>query len=495
MKIRILFCLIVSMTVLCSCSSKKSFSLSEFQQTEIQSPVEYSWGGTETSETLCFDKAKVQEFQELITQEQVEYGYDELFNYERAMQGMLVNHAVSAHSYSALDASGALTKEHLCEVVINNNEIYLENVVKSVVKELDEELIGQICEIIVDVVNDMLEQYPDIDKDRVYCNLGNLKIVEKVSALNYGAVEPEMVLHINRSTAALLEHKDNTSMYNVIVHETMHILQFGCACEQIEGCERRFGPSHAYSDWEQDYADWTWLGEGSAERMACLYMGTEPMTYFNHINYILTCDLVNVLRDDIPANYIETLYFYDDPDKLFYAFDAVTEEEKKEVYKLIYSLEIMQMAPQDITEAYEKIYGIEWTEDESGDVFNKIKRPILKTVTKKFFDNLSEVIMAKEISKNDLMFLLNLYESTMNQHLLFDNSKYDRYNAEFVDWYKAYREMLFAAFENLSMEEYLNYSASAGDAVINATLSWLPEEKLELLTEKYTAHKCQYILR
>lgn len=486
---------VVIMYTLCSCGSKNKLVLSEFKPKEDTGNTVYAFAETEEAVALAYNTEKIQEFQTAIKAEPVEYGYEELFDYEKAIKGMRVEHSVAEHKYSALDSAGMLTKEHLCEAVIENNEVYLENVVKSVVKEVDETLILQICEIIVDVVNYMLETYPDIDKDRVYCNLGNLKIVEKVSALNYGAVEPGMVLHINRSTAALLKNKDNASMYNVIVHETMHILQFGCACEQIEGCERRFGPSHAYDDWEQEYADWTWLGEGSAERMACLYMETEPMTYFNHINYILTFDLVNVLRDEIPANYIESLYFYDDLDKLFVAFDAQTEEEKQEVYKAIYSLELMQMEPADITEAYEKFYGVTWTEEVSGDVFNKVKRPILKTVTKKFFDNLADAIMTKEISKNDLLFLMNLYESTMNQHLRLEDAKYDQYNEEFVIWYKQYREMLFDALENLSLEEYMTYVVGEGESAINATLAWVPKEKQKLLLEKYEDNTCRYMLK
>ncbi len=477
---------------LCSCGSSNQLTLSEFQPKENTEEKEFVISEAEEAVTLAYDEEKLQDLQAAIKSYTVEYGYDELFCYEKAMQGAYVDSSVTEHEYSALDTEGLLTKENLYELVLKNNEVYLETAMKSIVKELDRKIILQICEIIVDVVNHMLEEYPDIDKERVYCNLGNLKIVEKVSALDYGAIEPGMVLHVNRNTAALLERNDNANMYNVIVHETMHILQFGCSCEQIEGCERRFGPSHAYIGWEQEYADWTWLGEGSAERMACLYMGAEPMTYLNHINYILTCDLVNVLRDDVPANYIESLYFYDDADKLFYALDAETEEEKQEAYKLIYSLELMQMEPQDLTEAYERIYGIEWTEEESGDVFNKIKRPILKTITKKFFDNLAEVIMTKEITKNDLMFLLNLYESTMNQHLHLDNAEYNQYNAEFVTWYREYRKMLFDTFENLSLAEYREYVAGDGVNAINATMEWVSSEKKELLVEKYVAHQCKY---
>lgn len=485
--------IIIIVLSFCSCGGKAGFTSSDFKHIENSTSDRVPLVTEKVqSDVVKYNKEKLEEFQRTIKEYQVEYGYDELFNYEKAMEGIHVDHTVTTHKKSALDVNGNLTKEQLSAIVIKNNEEYLENVVTSIVKEVDESFILQICEIIVDVINDMLVKYPDIDRERIYCNLGNLKIVEKLSAIDYAAIEPGMVLHINRNTVALLKYGSAANMYNVIVHEAMHILQFGCECEMVEGCERRFGLAHSYSDWKQEYADWSWLGEGSAERMACLYIGTEPMTYFNHVNYILTLDFVNVLREEVPANYIESVYFYDDADKLFWALDANTEQEKQEAYKLIYSLEIMQTAPEDIIEAYYSIYGVEWTEEVSGEVFNQIKRPIIMTVTKKFFGNLADVVKAKSATKNDVMFLMNLYESTINQHIHLDDKKYDQYNAEFVVWYKEYRNKLFDAFENLSLEEYLCYVPGDGVSTINATLNWIPAEKMELLQEKYVANQCGY---
>lgn len=480
----------------CSCGSKNAWSRDEFEKVQESVYKEYSFSETEGEELLSYNTEKLKELQIAIKAETIEYGYDELFDYETAMQGIRVDHTVAKHEYSGLDEEGQLTAEHLFEIVQENNEAYLSSGKHSMRREIDKKIVYRICEIVVEVVKYILEKYPDIDKDRVYCNLGYLKILEKASAINYGAIEPGMVLHVNKSTAALLDAKDSANMYNVIAHETMHIIQFGCSCEQIDGCDRRCGLAHIYeNDWQQQYSDWMWLADASAERLASLYIQTEPMTYFNSVNYIRTLDLVNVLRDEIPANFLETVYFYDDIDKLFYALDAETEEEKQEAYKLVYALEIMQVAPEGVTEAYKKIYGAEWTEEVSGEVFNKIKRPILKTVTKKFYDNLAEAIMAKEITKNDLMFMINLYESTINQHLNLSNNAYNGYNTEFVPWYKSYRNMLFDSFENLSLGEYMNYSAGDGESIINATLNWVPAEKMALINEKYTAHKCQYIMK
>ena len=486
--------LVVTMLLgLCACGKKSGFSASDFKPATPAVESTYVFAETE-AEPVRYSEEKLNAFQNMLQEYHVEYGYDELFHYEKAMEGMLVDSSVASHAYSALDENGILTPEHLFGLVKENNKVYL-NSATSIYQALDDKVIRPICEIIVNVITDMLKQYPEIDKDRVYCNLGNLKIVEKRSGLNYGAVQSDLVLYINRSTAQLLDVKQEASMYNVMVHEIMHILQFGCSCEQEAGCDRRCGLAYYYDDRKQQYSDLLWLGEGSAERMACLYIGTQPMTYFNHINYILTLDLVTMLKEEVPANYLETLYFFDDADALFALFDADTEEEKEELYNMLYALEIMQSEPVDVKDAYYEIYGIEWTEEVSGDVFNKVKRPIIQYATKQFYTNLAEAVKKHEVTKNDVLFMVNMYESTINQHLKLDNAKYDTYNAEFVKWYKDCRKAFLESFENVTEEEYAEFFALDDLGQINASLNWLAKEKTELLFEKCEAHGCKFILR
>lgn len=487
-------CVIVAILfTFCACSKEPSFSLEDFDKHEDTITRSYSFSQSDPSELLVHDAAKLSDFQDLVSSAYVEYGYDELFNYEQAVSGIYVDHSVSEHAFSALDQNGHLTKEHLFEVVRKNNATYLEGMT-SLIKDIDDEFLLRICEIVVDTINDTLSKYPDIDKDRVYCNLGNLKVVEKSSALDFAAVEPGMVLHINRNTSNMVGLFTSSNMYSVLLHESMHIIQYGCECENIEGCVRRCGLAHSYSasSMEQDYSDWIWLAEGSAERMACLYSNVEPMTYTNPVNYILSLDLATLLKSDVPANYVETLYFYSDLDKLFSLFGAETDEQKQEIYKMIYSLEMMQMEPADVKEAYKNIYGTEWSDDIRDDLNNKVKRPIVQTLTKVFLLNLADAISSNALSKNDFLFLMNLYESTINYHLRLNMSEYDSYNRDFVEWYRSVRNDLFACLENVSNEEYSQYAASDGVSTINAGVKWLTREKQQFLIEKFESNKCDY---
>lgn len=479
------------LTVLMCSGCKRKFDINSFEKHENTTTITHTFSNTDESEKVIFDESSLHRLRKTYLSQPVTYGYDELFNYEEAIPRIKSGYVVENHARSALDENGKLTAEHLFEIVRKNNDEYLEN--KVLLKDVDDKIIHRICEIIVETTNDILEKYPDIDRDRVYCNLGNLKIIEKGSALDFAAIEPGMVLHINKHTAKTVNVFSSSNMYSVIVHETMHIIQFGCECEQIENLLRRCGIAYAYSDLEQDTTDCLWLSEGSAERMACMYTNVEPMTYKNHVNYILSLELATILKDDIPANYVETISFYNDLDRLFMLFDATSEAEKKEIYHMLYSLEIIQQQPTDVMTMYEKIYGEEWN-DEIRDIVNhKLKRPVVQTITKQFYNNLIDAVINKSLTKNDVLFLLNLFDSTINYHLVFNNSNNEQYNSEFVNWYTSVESTFFDSLENVSIEDYSAYQSYDKETkTVNASINWLDEDKKNFLLEKFEDHFCDY---
>lgn len=478
---------------LCACGKKKGFSSEDFQNSNQNTAVvTHSFSESDDSGKVTYDKVALQNFQTNLMAQTVEYPYPEMFNYEEAIGGIKSGYTVDKHACSALDSSGKLTVEHLVEVVKNNNKVYLKELNSSIVKDVNEELIKQICTILVNTTQNVLKKYPDIDRERVYCNLGNLKILERGGALDFAAVEPGMILHVNRNTSDMVDLFTSSNMYNVLVHETMHIIQYGCECEEVEGCVRRCGLAYAYSAREQDYSDWTWLAEGSAERVACLQDNVEPMTYKTFVNYILSLDLAVVLKEDLTADYIETVNFYNDLDRLFGAFDAKTEEEKREIYHMIYSLEIMQVMPADVKEAYAKIYGQEYTDEVRDHVNNQVKRPIVKSMTKRFYNNLATALMNQSITKNDVLFLVNLFDSTMDYHVLFESEKYQEYNKEFKVWYAAVQNEFFQCLTNVSVADYEAYQSHDDSKTVNASMKWLDETKRMFLLEKFEDNMCEY---
>ena len=470
-----------------SCGTKTKFSNDSLNTMQNTLAHKYSFDENNASETVQIDSDRMNQFIADIKNTAVDYGYAEMFNYEKAMSGIAIDHAVSKHQFSALDSSGALTKEHLLEIVNRNTKEYLKNSTTKIVSEIDDQsFLLRLCEIITDVTNAILKQYPTVDQERVYCNLGNLKVVEKKSALDYAAVEPGMILHINQATARLADLLDGKSMYSVIIHETMHIIQYGCACEPGQECTRRCGLAHAYN-WEQDYSDWLWFAEGSAERMTCLYSDVEPMTYENMVRYIVSIDLATMLQKNVPANYAETINFYCDPQMLFDLFGCETEQDKEEIYHLIYGLEMMQMQPEDVKKAYKEKYGAELAGSVADDFNNRIKRPIIKTLTKSFYRTLAQTVINETVTKNDLLFLLNIFESTINYHVCFDRPEQDDYNAALAEWYQQTQNAFFDCLLNVGRDDYAGYAAEKNSTLLNADMQWLESNKQVFLTDKYEA--------
>ena len=163
-----------------SCGKKQKFSNDSLTAMKNTLKHTYSFDQGNTSETVQFDSDKINKFIADIKNTTVDYGYAEMFNYEKAMSGINKDHRVDKHQFSALDSSGALTKEHLLEVVNRNTKEYLNDSTTGVISEIDDQsFLLRICEIITDVKNDILKQYPSIDKERVYASSETLKSLRK----------------------------------------------------------------------------------------------------------------------------------------------------------------------------------------------------------------------------------------------------------------------------------------------------------------------------
>jgi len=108
-----------------ACGSGIEFAPDSFKPsgTKAETKAEecYSFA-EESTEPVVYDAEKLAELKKMLMNYSVEYGYEELFDYEKATEGISVDHTVESHQYSALDVAGKLTKEHLCEIVQENND-------------------------------------------------------------------------------------------------------------------------------------------------------------------------------------------------------------------------------------------------------------------------------------------------------------------------------------------------------------------------------------
>lgn len=427
-----------------------------------------------------------------IAQVQPNYEHEDFYQLDEVKKRLDFDASVEQHQYSALNATGDLDATHLAQLVKENNEAFLATKPFGY-KPVEADYIDELCGFIVKVIDTMAEKYPDVDWPRVYCNLGNLKILYDTGMLSYAQVSQEMILSISKNnTEIVLNMKGTDGFGRVLTHEIMHIIQIGCVCEHVENCGRRAGIAMYWDDFVLNTTDWTWMVEGSAERHMCALTGGEAVSYQYKMDYLCSLSMSVLLRDPVKADTMETLCFYDDPQLLFDAFGCETEEQKDELLNMMITLQILQMQPKSFHLTYQEKTGVDLLADaEAMDQFSySLKPAVCVTLAREFYENLAAFLRDNPLTCNDLFFLINLFEGHLNQHLTYGNPSKAEINRPFTEAYTAIRLALFSALEkdNPGLELtklYAGYDIDAGgEGVLNAELGVLPAEKREFLAER-----------
>lgn len=488
--IRHLSILLAAVLLLSGCGKELS-SLPDLDTEIIKTQQNFTFL-TLPSQTLNLSEAGAATVMEQVHAQKPNYLYTQLYELEEAKRRLEISKVdVTSHKFCALNDMGVLEGAHLAALVKKNNEAFLETKPFGY-ENVDSGYLLELCDFIADAVNRMTEKYPDVDWQRVYCNLGNLKILYDTGMLSYAQVNPNMVLAISKNnTQIVLTLQGEDGFVRVLTHETMHIIQMGCSCENIENCSRRAGIAYYWDDFTLNTTDWTVLAEGGAERLMCTLTGGESLTYQYKIDYLCSFNMALMLQENVAADTMETLCLYDDPQLLFDAFGVQTPEEYDEVLMLIITTNILQMQPTAVIDRYRELTGIDLWEDE--DAMNQfsysLKPAICIGLAGEFYENLTNFIQKNSLNTNDLFCLISLFEGHLNQHLQYKNQSKQEYNQIFFDSYLPMRTALFDALEqeNPDMDlsaMYAEYDISTAENTVNASLSMLPESKQAFLLER-----------
>lgn len=476
--------------LLCGCgseSAKRPDLGAQIVQTEQNMTF-----SAQPSQTLSLSAEGAAVVLDAVKAQQPDYLYSDMYELEEVRRRLeLAVVSVESHHFSALNDAGVLEGAHLAGLVLENNKAFMETKPFGY-EEVEEEYIRELCDFIVDVVGRMARKYPDIDWQRVYCNLGNLKILYDTGMLSYAVVNEDLVLSISKNnTQIVLTLKGGDGFVRVLTHETMHIIQMGCTCENIENCSRRAGIAYYWDDFTLNTADWTWLAEGGAERNMCNLTGGEALTYQYKIDYLCSYTMALLLRDEVAADTMDTLCFCDDPQLYFDAFGAQTQEEYDEALKLMVTTNILQMQPTAFYERYRQETGVDlWEDEDASNAFSySLKPAICISLAKEFYENLVSFTAENALTCNDLFCLISLFEGHLNQHLQYASETKAEYNQIFFDSYLPMRSALFAALtqENPGLDlhsMYAEYEISTAENTINGSLSMLPESKRAFLLER-----------
>ena len=421
--------------------------------------------------------------------QKAEFPYADLYELDQIRARLDFDATVQTHARDGRNA-GQPDSAHLTALVKANNEAYLATEPFGF-QAVEEDYLRELCDFIVVTTREMMRLYPDLDWDRVWCNLGDLKILYNTGMLSFAQVNEEMILSISKNnTQIVLTLKGENSFSQVLVHELMHIIQLGCRCESIENCRRRAGISIYWEDFPLNSGDWTWLVEGSAERHMCKLTGGPAVSYQYKIDYICSFTMALLLRSEVAADTMENLCFQDDPEALFAAFGCQTPEERDQVILLMTTMNVLQMQPDAFYRAYEKAYGVNPKSDE--DAMNQIsyslKPAVCITLTKEFYVNLVAFLRENEMPENDIYCLLRLFEGHLNQHLGYNVESRAQINAPFFEAYRAMRAEFLAVLSRetgIDMTAgYESFNLSAGENAIFGDFSYLPEEKRQFLLER-----------
>ncbi len=482
--------LILSLCAGCGLSSSKPSSRPQLSTDFTENEAVYSFSAL-PSDTFRFSEESAAAVLETVGKIVPEYEYEDFYALEEVKRRLNFDASVATHSFSALDDSGSLNSSHLADLVKRNNEAFMSTDPFGYTVPEDS-YIAEICAFIVTVVEQMAEKYPTVDWARVYCNLGSLKILYDTGMLSFAEVSSDMILSLSQNnTEIVLTLKGEDGFTRVLTHEIMHIIQIGCTCEAIENAGRRAGICVYWEDFSLNTTDWTWMAEGSAERHMCHITGGEAVSYQYKMDYLCSMTMSVLLRDSVDADTMETICFYDDPKLLFDAFGCETQEQQEELIKMMITLQVLQMEPKNFHITYTKKTGIDLLADEetANAFYYSLKPAICITLAKEFYENLVPFLQENSLSCNDLFFLINLFEGHLNQHLTYANKSKAQINAPFFAAYNTLRSALFDALsqDNPQIDfasAYEVYEITAGEDLLNAQLSVLPEEKLAFLAER-----------
>lgn len=481
---------VVLLTSLCACGQKKMTHNMDFGTKDKN--IFSTFMENDNSQKVTLSENAEDEIKLLIDSMKIDFPYSDLYQTEECFNRLNVKFNVTTHKYSALNDAGKLDAQHLLNIVKNNNSNYLDEHTFGLEAPKDEFTL-ELCQLIIDTVNELQKRIPDIDYKRVYCNLGNLKILYKKGMVDNAQVTADMVMHISPNMFEIVElMSGDSACRDVVIHEIMHIIQIGCSCEEIENCTRRCGVSYRWSDFELNTSDFGWFFEGSAERSMCNLTGNEPITYKYMINYICSVNLATMLDEDVPANYAETISFYDDINKLYELFDCETKSDKYEILNMMIATNIIQMKPDEFMSVYASETGKDTAESAVVDELNYTLKPAICLVfAKHFYKNLAEELSDNDnVTLNDLCYLIAMFEASMDNHLKYTKEDLKTYNNYFVTEYKKLREKLFDGISSscaVDVKTYYNSYSIFSDTdskVVNASMIWNNSEKNRFYLER-----------
>ena len=432
-------------------------------------------------------------FEKFLDSVNIVYEYESLYNFEEALNEYNKLNLTKSHQLKLKN----LNYNELEKIILENNKLFKEKNSSSIYRELSKNERKMIINTIITTVNDFASKNEDISIDRIKCVLGDLKLFVQKSALSNAFVTNDNCLVISPNMIKFANTINGDGTYeDILKHEIIHLLQKGCNCDlkNNSNLKRNFGVSYGFNNIELNSLQFSWLYEASAEKNMVNYTGHDALVYKNMIGYLESLSITNLIKNDYKVNDTENLSFKRSLNDLYDYFGVTTEKDKKEILNFMYSLEIMQVCPDDFYKILEEKTGDKKNAELIDKVNYTVKSSICETLSKQFYKNLSVSIINKDVSLGDIFYLISIFENDINNHILYNSPQKYNYNQKFINTYLNIQDNFFFELSknlNVSQDElenlYNNYTSQIklGESIVeNYDLKFLSNEKKEYINDR-----------
>jgi hypothetical protein len=439
-------------------------------------------------------------FENYVSSIDVDYDYADAYNIDEALKIYNDNtvNSVTKHSHD-IRVNGEFDANAFYELIKKNNEKFLadakENYSDGWYKEYSDKELKQICADMMEALPAIAEKDPTVDVDMVSCYLYNLVILGKSGSLDFGGFTMDNRFYLNydnMETGAFAMDTDDINL-TTFYHEMMHAYQF--ACDDIEKTdEDRMGITHTYNELEINPLSWYWLLEGSAEMNMSQYLDVQYSTYKTKIGYIESLNFISNIGSD---NLVQTekICFQPDLEKFFEQLDATTDEEKQELIKMMYSIEILQEQDDEFYDWYESEYGVDLSIDSNGEetfLCLTLKEDALLTMTKIFYRNLAQQVNTGNATLQDVYYLMRVWEADLDRHFSNYTVGYMEFFHNFYDTYVSLQDeflQLLAQENGLDfdavVDDFENYSMNTKTKSPSCDLAFLNSDSKNYITTTF----------
>jgi len=357
-----------------------------------------------------------------ISDEQI-FTYQDYYQLDEALN-LYHRNQISKENGDAILSNGMIDSEKLIKQVLDNNEQYMNqgsNAINVFYTEMDSTDLRMICEKITKVIN-------DLGKAEVVGDcLKTLTMFEKSGSASNAYVTHDLTFVYNPTMTGLyadmqeIQGRDENTTDAVIVHEIMHLLQYGMGDTKLDngveaGMCRMYNVPNLDKQLVVDSLWYPWVLEASAELGMADYLDVEPGTYTKKISYLTS---YNLSRFNDLEKGLEKIAYLDSLEDVFLELHLTTKQEQLDFLTFLYSVEITQSDPEDFWNSYPH----ELSEDERLKIRKEIRTQAVEYLTCQFFSQLQDAIQQGNITDLETVFYLLLnWELDVYHHLEYTQS-------------------------------------------------------------------------